>query len=359
MLRVENICVNLGDFGLDRISLHVEHGKYLVLLGPTGTGKTVLLETIAGLNRPTTGRIVINGEDVTHLEPEKRHLGVVYQDYALFPHLSVFDNIGFGLRLKGATKQQTRKSVEEMTDFLEIAHLLKRRPNRLSGGERQRVALARALVMKPYVLLLDEPLSALDRASRDRIQEELRRIHAELSVTIVHITHNLKEAFSLADRLAVMKDGRLLQEGPPETLFTSPRDRSVAELMGIENMIAATVLENTLVTAWGKIAMDRLLKCEIRPTGRVFLSVPSWCVELFPQKPAQEYLWQGRLKIAVSRRLGGAVALTLKQGNGQQLKTSLSIREAETAETPLDTGALVPVGIRARGVHWVPDEGPG
>ncbi len=358
MLRVEDICVKLGDFRLDRISLHVEHGKYLVLLGPTGNGKTVLLETIAGLNPPASGRILINGKDVTHLEPERRHLGVVYQDYALFPHLSVFDNIGFGLHLKGATKQQIRKDVEEMAGFLEIAHLLKRRPNRLSGGERQRVALARALVLKPYVLLLDEPLSALDRSSRDRVQEELKRIHAELSLTIVHITHNLKEAFSLADRLAVMKDGRLLQDGPPETLFTTPRDRNVAELMGIENLIAATASESTLVTALGKIAMEPL-EYGTQPSGRVLLSVPSWCVELFPKGPAPDYLWQGRMKITVSRRLGGVVALTLEHDNGQCLKTSLSLREAETAGAPLDTGTLVPVGIRVQGVNWVPDQEPG
>lgn len=359
MLRVEDICVDLGDFRLDQVSLHVESGEYLVLLGSTGNGKTVLLETIAGLNLPTSGRIVINGEDVTHLAPEKRHLGVVYQDYALFPHLSVFDNIGFGLRFNGATKQQIRAAVDEMAGFLEIGHLLKRRPRRLSGGERQRVALARALVMKPYVLLLDEPLSALDRASRTRIQGVLKRIHAELSVTIVHITHNLKEAFSLADRLAVIKDGRLLQEGPPEVLFSSPRDRNVAELMGIENMIAAEVAKNTLMTPLGEFAMDRLSENGDTPSGRIFVTVPSWCIELFPERSPEDYLWQGRMKITESRRLGGFLELSMDYDNGLRLKTSLSLREAEAAGTAATAGAMVSVGIRSRGVSWISDEEPG
>ncbi len=360
MLRVEDICLTVGDFSLDRISLHAPPGTYLVLLGPTGTGKTVLLETVAGLNRPAAGRIVINGEDVTHLVPEKRHLGVVYQDYALFPHLSVFDNIGFGLRLKGATRRQAREAVEEMAGFLEIGALLKRRPGRLSGGERQRVALARALVMKPYVLLLDEPLSALDRLSRERIQKELKRIHAELSVTIVHITHNLEEAFYLADRLAVMKDGRLLQEGTPETFFARPGDRSVAELLGIENMVAATAGEKMLVTALGEIAMDRLAGGGDRPAGRIFLTVPASSIELLPGRPPQDYLWQGSMTIIGIRRLAaGVVALSLTHDGGQRLEVSLSLREAEAAGSIVAAKALVPVGIRSRGVSWVPDEEPG
>ncbi len=358
MLRVEDICVNLGDFRLDRVSLHVKPGEYLVLLGSTGNGKTVLLETIAGLNRPVSGRILINGEDVTRLAPEKRHLGVVYQDYALFPHLSVFDNIGFGLRFKGAAKKQIGEAVEEMAGFLEVGHLLKRRPSRLSGGERQRVALARALVMKPHVLLLDEPLSALDRVSRSRIQKVLKRIHAELSVTIVHITHNLKEAFSLADRLGVMKNGRLLQEGLPETVLKSPRDRSVAELLGIENMIAASAAGSMLTTTFGEIAMDRLIDSEARPTGNIFLSVPAWCIELFPQRPEEEYIWQGRMAISDSRYLARAVSLELDPGSGPHLRASLSMREAEAAGVALTAGSPIPVGIRSRGVNWVPDEGP-
>ena len=181
MLRLEDICLRLGEFRLLEISLHVEPGTYLALLGPTGTGKTVLLETIAGVHTPGSGRIYIRGRDATRLAPEKRHLGIVYQDYALFPHLTVFDNIAFGLRLKGSPGRKIKKAVEEMAAFLEIGHLLKRRPNRLSGGERQRTALARALVMEPYVLLLDEPLSALDSASRIRIRHELKRIHTECS----------------------------------------------------------------------------------------------------------------------------------------------------------------------------------
>jgi len=245
-----------------------------------------------------------------------------------------------------------------MAGYLEIKQILKRQPSRLSGGERQRVALARALVMKPYVLLLDEPLSALDRASRDRIQGVLKRIHTELSVTIVHITHNLKEAFTLADRLAVMKDGRLLQEGTPEALFASPRDRNVAELMGIENMISATAAKDTITTPLGDIVMDRLVEYAARPSGRIFLTVPAWCIEFFPERPVQDYLWLGRMRIVESRQLGGVVALTVDHDSGLHLNVSLSIREAENAEAALAAGSSVPLGIRARGVNWVSDQVP-
>jgi len=181
------------------------------------------------------------GQGVTFLPPEARHLGVVFQDYALFPHLTVYANIAFGLRLKDEVRTTARHTVEEIARFLDIGHLMDRRPGHLSGGERQRVALARALVLEPHMLLLDEPLSALDRSTRDRLRRELRRIHREIGVSILHITHDLSEAFFLADRLAVMREGAIVQEGRPEEILKRPADRFVAELLGIENFIPARV----------------------------------------------------------------------------------------------------------------------
>jgi molybdate transport system ATP-binding protein len=358
LLRLEDICVRLGEFRLREISLHVEPGTYLALLGPTGTGKTVLLETIAGVHTPSSGRIFIRGRDATHLAPEKRHLGIVYQDYALFPHLTVFENIAFGLHMKGSPRQEIKKAVEEMAAFLEIGPLLQRRPNRLSGGERQRTALARALVMEPYVLLLDEPLSALDRVTSSRIQNELKRIHTELGVTIIHITHDVSEAVFLADRLAVIKDGRLLQEGSPEEVCRRPRSQSVAELMGIENLIAATVEGGRLVTALGDLDLRQLPADRGDLPKLVCLTLPGGSVELFPAGEPQDYLWQGSLRISEVHQMNGTgmVALILVHDGGESLKTYLSRREAEALAASLGVGLTVPVGLLGQGAHWVPQE---
>jgi molybdate transport system ATP-binding protein len=358
VLRLEDICVRLGEFRLREISLHVTPGTYLALLGPTGTGKTVLLETIAGVHHPTSGRIHIRGQDATHLAPEKRHLGIVYQDYALFPHLTVFENIAFGLRRKGSPKPKIKEAVDKMAAFLEIGPLLKRRPNRLSGGERQRAALARALVMEPYVLLLDEPLSALDRATSSRIQNELKRIHRDLGVTIIHITHDVTEAFFLADRLAVMKDGRILQEGPPAEVCRRPQSHSVAELMGIENLIAATVENARLVTALGNLDLGQLAVGGSDLPERICLTLPGSSVELFPAGNPQDYLWQGSLRISEVHQMNGAgmVALLLVHDGGESLKTYLSRREAEALAASLVVGLTVPVGLLGKGAHWVPQE---
>jgi ABC-type Fe3+/spermidine/putrescine transport system ATPase subunit len=358
LLRLENICVSLGEFRLREISLHVKPGTYLALLGPTGTGKTVLLETIAGVHHPSRGHIHIRGQDVTRLAPEKRHLGIVYQDYALFPHLTVFENIAFGLRRKGSPKPKIKQAVEEMAAFLEIGPLLKRRPNRLSGGERQRTALARALVMEPYVLLLDEPLSALDRATSSRIQNELKRIHRQLGVTIIHITHNVTEAFFLADRLAVMKDGQILQEGPPDEVCRRPQSHSVAELMGIENLIAATVEKARLVTAIGDLDLPQSAAGRNDLPKQVCLSLPGWSVELFPAGKPQDYMWQGSLRISEVHQMNGTgiMALLLVHDGGESLKTYLSPREAEALAASLRVGMTVPVGLLGKGVHWLPQE---
>jgi molybdate transport system ATP-binding protein len=358
VLRLEDVCVRLGEFRLLEVSLHVKPGTYLALLGPTGTGKTVLLETIAGVHHPSRGRIHIRGQDATHLAPEKRHLGIVYQDYALFPHLTVFENIAFGLRLQGSPRTQIKEAVGKMAAFLEIEPLLKRRPNRLSGGERQRAALARALVMEPYVLLLDEPLSALDKATSSRIQNELKRIHTELGVTIIHITHNVTEAFFLANRLAVMKDGQILQEGPPEEVCRRPQSHSVAELMGIENLMAATVEEARLVTAIGDLDLPQFAAGRSDLPKQVCLTLPGWSVELFPAGKPQDYMWQGSLRISEVHQINGTgmVGLTLAHDSGENLKTYLSRREAEALAVSLGIGMTVPVGLLGKGAHWVPQK---
>ncbi len=209
MIAVEGLELRLGGFTLRIDRLVIERGEYLVLLGPSGVGKTLLVLSIAGLMRPQRGRILIDGVDATRLPPERRGVALVPQSYALFPHMSVRDNIAYGLRLRGVPERERRERVRRIAELLGIAHLLDRRPSTLSGGEQQRVALARALVVKPRLLLLDEPLSSLDPASRANALQLLKKLHGELGFTALHVTHSLAEALYLADKVAYMEGGVL------------------------------------------------------------------------------------------------------------------------------------------------------
>jgi len=241
MIKVSDLCVDLGDFLLEGVDLDVEPGEYFIILGPTGAGKTVLLESIAGLYRLKRGRICVGGREVTQLEPEKRGISIVYQDQVLFPHLSVRDNITFGLKLRKASGQDIKSTLSWLAELLDICHLLHRKPDTLSGGERQKVALARALSIKPQLLLLDEPLSALDPENREGVQRELRRLHNRLKITTVHVTHDFEEAIALGDRIAVLGDGRIQQIGTPEQIFRQPDSEFVARFAMVRNIFTGEV----------------------------------------------------------------------------------------------------------------------
>ncbi|MCQ4922446.1 ATP-binding cassette domain-containing protein [Tissierella carlieri] len=211
MLEIKNIQLKLGRFVLNNIDLKINLGEYFVILGPSGSGKTVLLETIAGLYTPDSGKILYNKNDIILLPPEKRDIGFVYQDYELFPHMTVEDNIIFGLKIRGMNKKIISEKLYKLVSMLKIEHLLKRYPNKLSGGEKQRVALARAIIILPKILLLDEPLSALDIMIKPTLQQEIKNIHKEFKSTIIHVTHDIEEAIFLADRIGIMSDGNLLK----------------------------------------------------------------------------------------------------------------------------------------------------
>ena len=244
-MEIKGLWVELEEFRLCDINLDIAAGEYFIVLGPTGAGKTVLLETIAGLHRPRRGRILLAGEDITHAPPERRGIGFVYQDYALFPHLSVAGNMAFGLRLRGMGRGEIERRVAAIGRLLGIEHLLHRMPETLSGGEAQRVALARALVVEPRLLLLDEPLSALDPETREALQRELGRVHRELGTTTIHVTHDFEEAVALGDKIAVLKEdrldgakreGRIVQVGRPEEIFRRPANEFVARFVGVRNI---------------------------------------------------------------------------------------------------------------------------
>ena len=240
MLRIESLTITLGEFTVRDVSLEIRPDEYFIILGPTGAGKTVLLETLAGIHAPDAGKIFLGGREITATEPRLRNIGMVYQDYMLFPHLTVEENIAFGLNQRKVSREEQHALVNEMYTLLEIGHLARRYPGSLSGGEQQRVALARALVLKPQILLLDEPMSALDGRTRERMRRELGRIRKLTSTTIVQITHHFDEVFALADRIAIMREGKIVQVGETSDVFLHPSDTFVAEFLGIGNMIRGT-----------------------------------------------------------------------------------------------------------------------
>jgi putative spermidine/putrescine transport system ATP-binding protein len=233
-----NITQIFGDVvAVDDITLDIEQGKFTTLLGPSGCGKTTSLRMLAGFSRPTSGRILIEGEDCTALPPEKRGLGMVFQQYALFPHMTVRDNVGYGLKLRKVPLAERSRRVNEALELVGLTAHADKRPRRMSGGQQQRVALARAIAIRPRLLLLDEPLSALDARLRVEMRAELRRIQSETGLCVVLVTHDQDEALELSDRMVVMRAGRIEQAGTPQAVFGAPASRFVAEFLGYENFL--------------------------------------------------------------------------------------------------------------------------
>jgi putative spermidine/putrescine transport system ATP-binding protein len=227
---------------VDRVSLDVPRGQFLTLLGPSGSGKTTLLMIIAGFVEPSAGDVLVDGARITHLPPERRNFGMVFQGYALFPHLTVFDNVGFPLKVRGMAKAEAARRIRGALDLVQLAPLGERYPRQLSGGQQQRVALARALVFTPHILLLDEPLSALDKKLRAELQWELKQIHHRVGTTFIYVTHDQEEALSMSDQIAIIRDGRIVQSGPPRALYERPATRFVADFLGKSNFIRGRVV---------------------------------------------------------------------------------------------------------------------
>jgi ABC-type Fe3+/spermidine/putrescine transport system ATPase subunit len=284
MVRVEQLSVTVGAFQLREVDLDIRDREYFVVLGPTGAGKTVLLECIAGLTRPDTGRVWLGARDVTDLPPEQRRVGYLPQDYALFPHLTVRENLGFGLLVRRRSAE-IPATIARYAKLLGIEHLLDRLPARLSGGEKQRVALGRALAIDPEVMLLDEPLSALDVATRERIGDELRRIHDSTGITTVHICHNFDETLRLADRVALVHQGRIVQIGTPDDILRRPNCLFAAGFVRAENTFSGVAQEA------GPLARVRVgavtLHAAVGTPGALFATIRPDDVEVgSPEAPA-------------------------------------------------------------------------
>jgi ABC-type Fe3+/spermidine/putrescine transport system ATPase subunit len=243
-LKVDRISRALGTFRLRRINFEVGTGEYFVLLGPTGAGKTALLEVIMGFHRPDEGRIYSDGQDVTDVPTEKRGIGYVPQNCPLFPHMNVFENVEFGLKMQRVEALERRRSVDRMLEIMGLEAMSKRTPSTLSGGERQKAVLARVLVTRPKAVLLDEPLASIDAETNRVLREELKRINRELKVAIVHVTHDQIEAFSLGDRIAIIRNGEIAQLGHPAAVLASPANEFVARFLGYENVFRARFVKH-------------------------------------------------------------------------------------------------------------------
>src|SRR5690348_6301726 len=239
-VKLISLVKKFGDFtAVDGIDLEMPAGEFFSMLGPSGCGKTTTLRMIAGFEQPTEGRILLDGEDMAFTPPHKRNVNTVFQNYALFPHLNVFDNVAFGLRRQKVGKQELRQRVGEALGLVQLNGFEKRKPGQMSGGQQQRVALARALVLKPAVLLLDEPLGALDAKLRKALQIELKSLQQQVGITFVYVTHDQEEALTMSDRIAVMADGRVEQIGPPQEVYEAPETVFVADFLGVSNLMAA------------------------------------------------------------------------------------------------------------------------
>ena len=321
-------------------SLLVRRGELMTLLGPSGCGKTTLLNLVAGFLAPDTGTIALDGEDVTALPTYRRGIGMMFQNYALFPHMNVAANIGYGLKMRGTPKPEIRRRVAEALDLVKLAGLQERKPRQLSGGQQQRVALARALVIRPKVLLLDEPFSALDRNLRASMQVEVREIQRKLGVTTIFVTHDQSEALSLSDRIAVLSEGRIRQVGTPDEVYRRPVDRFVASFIGDGNILRGRIDRIGGATATVALGHARLSV----PRGPLAGAEAGEAVDLF--------LRPEDLRVADNAAAGavqGSVATQIYQGDHVDLY--VDVPEAQTGRVLLrlpgsDPMARCPAGTR-------------
>jgi len=285
------------------VDLEVPAGSILALLGPSGCGKTTILRMIAGFQNVTSGRILVDGSDISRVEPNFRDIGMVFQNYALFPHMTVSRNVAFGLQMRGVARAEQAPLVQEMLEMVRLAHLAGRYPSQLSGGQQQRVALARALIIKPKLLLLDEPLGALDRHLREGLQLELRNLQRELGITTVLVTHDQEEALYLADHIAVMNKGRIEQLDTPLDLYDRPRTEFVARFLGVPNVFDAEILQagaaGTTISLRGHTVT--VADARQRPAGTCRISVRPTHIEVVGRDDPRPGM---AARVRVARELG-------------------------------------------------------
>jgi spermidine/putrescine transport system ATP-binding protein len=342
------------DVAVDDIDLDIASGEFFSLLGPSGCGKTTTLRMIAGFVEPTSGEILLDGSDVSRVPPEKRNVNTVFQNYALFPFLTVADNVAFGLRYRDVPKSDRKHKVSEALELVEMGSYAKRRPSELSGGQQQRVALARALVLNPSVLLLDEPLGALDAKLRRSLKVELKALQERVGITFLYVTHDQEEALTMSDRLAVMRDGKLAQVGSPREVYDAPASAYVADFLGVSNLMNVNVLtpgpsprcqvklgESILFVDHGQAAAAGAAKLCIRPEK----------VSLEPHGSEGDNRAPAMIERTVF--LGAATQVYVRLAAGDVLQAQLT---GDNPPVSLTHGTPVHVHLPATALRVLPDE---
>lgn len=358
VIATERLTMRFGDVvAVDDVSLEVAAGEFFSLLGPSGCGKTTLLRTIAGFEAPTSGRLLLEGRDVSAVPPYRRNVNTVFQHYALFPHLNVFDNVAFGPRSKRLAVSEVERRVAEILAIVRLTDFAQRRPDQLSGGQRQRVALARALVNLPSALLLDEPLSALDLKLRQAMQVELKRIQREVGIAFVFVTHDQQEALTMSDRIALMNEGRIEQVGTPEEIYRRPATAFAAGFVGVANLLRATVVKTSGDAVVVRIeAQDEIA---IPCPGGSLIAGQSTRLMVRPERVVLATDPPGGNVFAISAKLEGRtfhgpmLRCTLRDEAGNQLIADVA---ADMERNSWDLGRVLWAHWRPSDVHLLPSD---
>ena len=328
-IEVKNLVKTYGDvYALNNVDLKIAEGEYFVLLGPSGGGKTTLLRSIGGFIRPDSGNVSIKGKNVDNLPPDKRPTSMVFQGFALFPHMSVSQNIGYGLKLKSIAKEIIISKVNKMMDLVGLTGLSNRMPHELSGGQQQRVQLARALILENDVLLLDEPLSALDAQLRKDMCIELKRLQKTVGITFVHVTHNQEEAMSVADRIAIIADGEMIEEGTPQEIYSNPKNKFTAEFIGENNIFTGLITELNKNSITVDIIEDQInilnKNYNVKKNQKVSLSIKSESIEISINKKVTDKDNKLQGTVTEITFLGQFVRYLILLKNGQEIQVRTS-----------------------------------
>jgi spermidine/putrescine transport system ATP-binding protein len=344
---LESLCKKFDDFvAVDGIDIDMPPGEFFTLLGPSGCGKTTTLRMIAGFERPTSGRILLDGDDVARTPPHQRNVNTVFQSYALFPHLDVAKNVAFGLKYHKLSKEERAERVGQALELVSMTEFARRKADQLSGGQQQRVALARALVLRPQVLLLDEPLGALDAQLRKNLQVELKALQAELGVTFVFVTHDQAEALTMSDRIAVMNKGRVEQASSPKGIYEEPETVFVADFLGVSNLLTAEAVGQDGAACTVKVG-DRTLRASQGATsarGEVKVMIRPERITIEPHSNTGEERMPGMVERSVFQ--GGAYEVHIRVLGGELLKAMVP-NDGGVSQASLEPGAAVSLHLPA------------
>jgi len=358
MVRLEGVSKRYDEvMALSVVNLSVEKGEFVTLLGPSGSGKTTLLNIIAGMAAPTAGQVYIDGVNATEIPPRKRNLGMVFQNYALMPHMTIFENIAFPLRVRRVAGRETARKVTEVLELVQLPDIADRRPRELSGGQQQRVALARCLVYDPSLILMDEPLAALDKKLREQMQLELKRIHTELGITVLYVTHDQQEALTMSDRIVLLDGGRIEQMGEPDHMYFNPNGVFSANFLGDSNMMEAQVekidAEAGVMTSQGHtFRTSRPPVAEVG--GTVKLMIRPENIRIVGQNDDEKFENVISGKVIDSVILGGVIRHHIDVGLNEMFVSQELNRSGRASFRP---GTDVALGWRAEDTHVLPLQG--